>query len=391
MRIKFLVDYKNAKTGDIADFSDAIEAKGLIASNMAVEYKDEPQVITANVDSIAIGDAVCKGIEKLMGQKSTVVDKQEDLKVKTVGELTKKCLNTKTVNITTNSQGEYFATENNKDLVADLLKESMIVSKVPTVTLNANENLYKFTAVTSMGTAPVVTGESGNIGLSTQVVSQVEIALKKMTYMFKTTLEAERDLAQLIDVIMSEVPAVYANTLEKAMIVNSTLANVIGIVGHAQTAVAADLGTGQSAGTFVYQNAADMYVLAKNPQRCSWIMTPGAYAQVMNFNSGTNGQALFVGPNGAADAPFGRLLGQPIYLTQTSGIATGTVGDVILGDLSKYKFAVKSFEVATSKERYFELGEAAYRFVWTIAGAPIGFKLATGQADFVCVDTRSGS
>ena len=388
MKIKFLKDYKEIKAGDIVEHDDVVMAKGLVAEGYAVEHKDAPQMVS--VDSVQIADAVAKGLSNLIGESKSVKVQNAKPVIKSVGDLVRGFV-AKTVNITTNSQGEYATTELNKDIVADLLKASMVVSKVPTVTLSENQNIYKFNAVTSMGTAPVLTGEGSNIGLSTQIVSQVEIALKKLTYMFKTTLEAERDLEQLIDVIMGEVPALYANTIEKAMIVNATLANVIGIVGHAQTAVADDLGAGQAAGTFVYQNAADMYILSKNPQMCSWIMTPGVYAQVMNFNSGTNGQALFVGPNGASDAPFGRLLGQPIILTHTSGIATGTVGDVIFGDLSKYKFAIKGLEVAKSTERYFETGEVGYRFVWNIAGAPVGFKLATGEADFVTVDTRSGS
>jgi HK97 family phage major capsid protein len=74
--------------------------------------------------------------------------------------------------------------------------------------------------------------------------------------------------------------------------------------------------------------------------------------------------------NGVSGAPYGTLFGRPVLeIEQTATL--GTVGDVVLADLSQYLMIEKGgMESASSIHVKFTTDETAFRFVMRVDGQP---------------------
>jgi HK97 family phage major capsid protein len=81
--------------------------------------------------------------------------------------------------------------------------------------------------------------------------------------------------------------------------------------------------------------------------------------------------AMYLPPNGlATSSPYGSLLGRPIIVTEACA-TLGTVGDVILADMTKYLSVVKgAMKADTSIHLWFDQNTTAFRFVMRLNGQP---------------------
>jgi HK97 family phage major capsid protein len=144
---------------------------------------------------------------------------------------------------------------------------------------------------------------------------------------------------------------------------------------------------------------------AQSYARSAWLINQDVVPQILKAGfavttvagAAAGAGALYLPPNGlAANTPYGFLLGRPIVVTEACA-TLGTVGDVILADLSKYLTVVKAGGVRsdTSIHLFFDQNTTAFRFVLRIAGqpwlsAPIARKNgANTLSHFVTVATRS--
>jgi HK97 family phage major capsid protein len=296
---------------------------------------------------------------------------------------------TRTINITTGNQGgnqtESFLSPT---VESDLLRESGIAQLATSVPLSGQNNVYKFNVVSSMGNAPAVTAESDTIGASQPLITNFSISLQKLTYRMDVTEEALQDTGALTAEVSSQVPEEYSKYIENGII--NSAGPFSGIVGDTNT-VSVAKEAGQTDDTIVAENIHKMYSSAKNPNRSIWIMSRSAYAAIQGLED-TNGNSLFVGPNGLASAPFGTLKGLPIAVSDKAQ-AVGTVGDIILADMSKYKIASKGgLSMASSEHVSFLEDETVFKFRFRVGGLPAGLKLTavdgTEISSFVTLQNR---
>jgi len=103
-----------------------------------------------------------------------------------------------------------------------------------------------------------------------------------------------------------------------------------------------------------------------------WLISQDIEAQLFGLNgaSGTAGVMVFLPPGGLSSAPYGTLFGRPIVPNEYCA-ALGTVGDIILADLSQYQAIDKGgIQEAASIHVQFLYDESVLRFVYRFDGQP---------------------
>ena len=92
---------------------------------------------------------------------------------------------------------------------------------------------------------------------------------------------------------------------------------------------------------------------------------------------GTASTPVYLPPTGAAGAPYGTLLGRPMFSIEQCQ-APGTSGDVILADLNEYLLLTKGgIEASASIHVRFIYDEMTFKWVYRLDGAPIRNKVLT--------------
>ena len=86
---------------------------------------------------------------------------------------------------------------------------------------------------------------------------------------------------------------------------------------------------------------------------------------------------VYIPAGGLSEKPYGTLFGRPVVpLEQCS--AAGSVGDIILGDLSQYLLIDKGgINAASSIHVRFLYDESVFRFIYRVDGQPIWNKPIT--------------
>ena len=377
--------------GDVLEMSE-VDAKSYIENGM-VEVYEEKKEVKIEVDSKGIADAIEAGFSKFVPKKV-----EDEKKSMTMGEFLQGIarkeieagpMTRKTINITTGNQGGN-QTESylSPTVESDLLRESGIAQLATSVPLSGQNNVYKFNVVSSMGDAPAVTAESDTIAASQPLITNFSISLQKLTYRMDVTEEALQDTGALTAEVSSQVPEEYSKYIENGIL--NGAGPFTAIVGDTNTVTVAKE-SGQTDDTIVAENIHKMYASAKNPNRSIWIVSRSAYAAIQGLED-SNGNNLFVGPNGLSTAPFGTLKGLPIAVSDKAQ-AVGTVGDIILADMSKYKIASKGgLSMASSEHVSFLEDETVFKFRFRVGGLPYGLKLTatdgTEIGDFVELASR---
>lgn len=387
---KYLVKKQFAHNSDIFSVGDVVEmndadSAGFVTKGL-IEKHVEEKTINAKVDSKEIADAVSKAIAGLMPVQKAVENKM------TYGDYLQGIAR-KTINITTGAQGQLnTSTYWDPAVDTDILRESGIAQKAFMVSLSGQNNIYKKNVLTTVGNAPAVFAESATITASQPLITQFTFTLEKVAYRFDVTEEAMEDTGALVQEIENAVPEAFSKFIENGMI-NGSGTILVGIVGGTNTVVTPYVSL-QPVDSLLTENVRAMYVRCKNPSRSNWVVSRSAYLKVLELED-SNGNALFVGPNGAADAPFGTLLGLPILISDYCA-AVGTVGDIILGDFSRYQIVNKGgMKLRTSSEVSFLTDAQVFKFTYRLAGKSIDVKLTatdgTEIGSFVVLDDRNGS
>jgi hypothetical protein len=117
--------------------------------------------------------------------------------------------------------------------------------------------------------------------------------------------------------------------------------------------------------------------------------------QQMTLGIGTAGVTTYMPPGGLSGKPYATLMGAPVIETEWNP-TLGTVGDIILADLSKYRLVRKGgVEQASSMHVYFSTGEQAFRAFYRVDGQPMPraaitpYKGSATVSPFVALATRS--
>jgi HK97 family phage major capsid protein len=133
--------------------------------------------------------------------------------------------------------------------------------------------------------------------------------------------------------------------------------------------------TGQAATSIVTENVIKMWARLWNGSRANavWFINQDCLPalQTMYVGLGMAGLATYMPPGGISGAPYGTLIGRPVIEIEQCQ-TLGTVGDIILADMSQYLWAEKSegMQSAQSMHIRFDYGETVFRFTVRRDGRP---------------------
>jgi HK97 family phage major capsid protein len=90
----------------------------------------------------------------------------------------------------------------------------------------------------------------------------------------------------------------------------------------------------------------------------------------LNEQVGTGGALVYMPPGGLSQAAYGSLYGIPVMPIEYAA-TLGTVGDIILADLSAYASGTQGgVDSAMSMHLRFDYAETAFRFMFAVDGQP---------------------
>lgn len=131
----------------------------------------------------------------------------------------------------------------------------------------------------------------------------------------------------------------------------------------------------QPAATIMAENVIKKFARmpARNRRNAVWFINQAVETQLyqMSLSIGTGGAAYFLPGGGLSEAPYSTLFGRPVIpIEQCAGL--GSVGDIILADMSSYLLAEKGgIKSDVSIHVKFAYDESVFRFVYRVDGQPI--------------------
>lgn len=155
-------------------------------------------------------------------------------------------------------------------------------------------------------------------------------------------------------------------------IINGTGAGAPQGVLNANALVSVAKETGQVATTIVFDNVLKMWSRCYAPCRanCVWYVNQDTEPQLfkMSLAVGTGGVPVYLPASGAAGSPYATLFGRPVVPVEYCA-TLGTVGDIVLADMSQYWFFDKGDPLqASSIHVAFATDEQAFRVTYRCDG-----------------------
>ena len=227
---------------------------------------------------------------------------------------------------------------------------------------------------------------------------QMELKLHKLIALMYATDELLADTTALAGVARMAVNEELTFLAESAVIRGTGAGQPAGILNSAAT-VSISKETGQAAATVVTQNIFKMWsrMWARSRANAVWFINQDIEPQLFSLDMpvGTGGVPVYLPPGGLSQAPYAQLMGRPVVPIEHAS-TLGTVGDIILADLSQYISIDKGgVQEAESMHVAFLTDQMTYRWTYRIDGQP-GWSSAmtpaqgsNTQSPFVTVATRS--
>jgi HK97 family phage major capsid protein len=235
---------------------------------------------------------------------------------------------------------------------------------------------------------------------------QMEMNLHKIIGLVYTTDELLQDATALGAWVQSNLPNELRFKAENAIINGTGAGQPLGILASGSlVSVAAE--AGQGAATIVYENIVKMFArhysalptYVGNPASYPkvWLINQDTIPQLytMGLTIGVGGAPVFIPANAAAGRPFNELFGLPILPVEYCA-TLGTVGDILLVDLSEYQMIEKGgVRSEYSLHVRFLYDEGVFRFIWRVDGQPkwhsalTPFKGTATVSPFVGLATRA--
>jgi len=297
------------------------------------------------------------------------------------------------------------------DFSAELLKAVYATGVLPGKTskrpIGANANGMKINAIDETsradgsrqgGVQAYWTSEAGALTSSKPTFRQIELTLNKLTGLYYATDEELKDAPNLEANVTEFFSEEFGFKLDDAIVRGSGAGQPLGFLAHAGT-VSVAKEAGQAGATIKAENVQKMFarMLARSLGNAEWYINQACWPQLFQLAQvvGVGGVPIFLPPGGLSAAPFGTLLGRPITPIEQCS-ALGTVGDIMLADLSQYIMIEKGgLEAASSMHVQFLTDEMTFRFILRTDGQPkrnaalTPFKGSDTLSAFVTLATRA--
>lgn len=315
-----------------------------------------------------------------------------------------KILNASGMNEQVNSEGGFLVeTTYVKELMQKAYDKAPVASKAKKIPLGPNSNRMKLPAIDETsrvngsrlgGVQAYWTGEAQTVTATKPKYRNIDLELEKLMALCYATDELLSDTTALDAWIKMAFMEEMAFKLDDAIINGTGVGMPLGIL-NAPCLVSQAKETNQANTTIVHQNITKMWnrLWAKNRANAAWFINQDIESQLtdMTFSVGTGGE---LSPFAREYAEKGTLKGRPVIPIEQCA-TLGTVGDIILGDMSQYLMIEKgSVDAQVSMHVRFLYDENVFRFVYRADGEPswnaplTPYKGTTTYSPFVTLATR---
>ncbi len=273
---------------------------------------------------------------------------------------------------------EDFATE----LMSNAYGTSNILSRVTRTPIGPNSNSLKLTQLVDNdratarqgGVVANWTNEYGPITDSKMQFRQVDIQLQKLAALTYASEELLEDTIALETELGRAFSEEMVFQVEEAILNGDGAGKPTGILDGANGALITVASATPATTGIDYSDIVNMWsrMHSRSKPNSVWYVDPSLmpFIQTMTLVGGTSSTPVYLPPNGAADAPYGTLMGRPMFETEHTAAATNP-GDILLADMSQYKLIEKGgIKTASSIHVQFLTDQSAYRWTWRLNGIP---------------------
>lgn len=287
---------------------------------------------------------------------------------------------------------------------------SPVVSRVRRLPISSNANSMKINAISESsrvssvwgGIAMYWLGEGSQKTASRPEFRQMMLQLHKIAGLFYATDELLEDAAALSSLANDGFAEALNLELERVIINGTGAGQPLGIL-NSPALISVPQESYQPAASIVYENLIKMYarLWSRSLPNAAWFISQSCIPELMQMSTSTSPASAYTGTpvwlqgNNIANAPFGTILGLPVFPIENAS-AVGTVGDIMLLDLSQYLLADKGgVQSASSLHVNFIYDETVYRWVYRCDGQPAWNAALTpknngdSQSPFVALATRT--
>lgn len=228
-------------------------------------------------------------------------------------------------------------------------------------------------------------GEGAQIPQSKGVFEMGQLRLSKLTALVPVSEEMMQDASGLESWLNAKAPQKMTSKINTAIVAGTGAGQPLGMIpGYSAvgaSVVQVSKETSQPAGTLWFANINKMWgrMYAGWRGNAVWLINQDVEPQLEGMAFVGNGitptaassTPVYLPPGGLNDAPYGRLKGRPVVPIEACS-ALGSLGDIILCDLSQYWALTKAggIQSDTSIHLYFDQALTAFRFIFRVNGQP---------------------
>lgn len=218
-------------------------------------------------------------------------------------------------------------------------------------------------------------GEGSSPTTTKPSFAMLKLTLHKLIAMGVATEELLEDSASALDQYLMTCFSREIDFVVSDSLINGTGAGQPLGVLNADCTVSVPKEQGQSAATINATNLIKMHARLWSGcrQNAVWLINQDIEPQLHTLQIGTGvaNQLVYMPPGGLSQLPYATLLGKPVIPVEYCA-TLGTVGDIILVDLSQWVTAVKSGgpKSAVSMHLYFNTDEQAFRVTYRLDSQP---------------------
>jgi HK97 family phage major capsid protein len=288
------------------------------------------------------------------------------------------------------------------ELMRRMSELGAIISRTRVVPLGLNSNSLKLKTVDESsrvtgsrwgGVRMYWAAEGDQATASKPKFGELTLELKKLIGLAYATDELLQDVTALGSVMFDAFAEEGVFMAEDAIINGTGAGHPMGILNAACT-VSQAKESGQTAATINATNLSKMWsrLWAKCRPNAVWLVNQDCESQFPVMTIGDT--PVYLPPGGLSGQQYGTIFGRPVVPVEYCA-TLGTVGDIILADLSQYVRIERSAEQATSVHLRFDYDETAFRVTFRLDGQPTWrsaltpYKGANTLSPFVTLATRA--
>lgn len=375
--------------------------------------------LTANVDSVkaaaekfkSVGDFMSCVAQMSRGNIDPRMAEYASIKSAASGQ-----------NVTTDSEGGYLVPPDYAEGLLNVAQsESILLPEVQRIPISGNRLIVNELEQTSRadgsrngGLVAYWTAEAADYTASKMQYKQSQTDLHKLTGLCYATEEMLEDLPAMSTYISQSFADEFSFKIDDAILNGTGDGMPLGILAQGDTDAKKNKAlvkiakeSGQAAATVVLNNILKMFnaMPARNRANAKWLINQDLEIVLMQLlmetgsisgqSTGTFGVPLYVPAGGIASAPNGMLLGRPIVPVEQCS-ALGTMGDIVLADMSQYRWIDKGgINAETSVHVRFLQDEQAFKFTYRCGGRPIwsnsiaAYKGTTERSPYIALADRA--